>query len=140
MHKYQGGDGIAWLYRTSNRYQWHRIFGAFLVIVCLITWVMELYGLVGVCPYCQTQRTLLGILGILLIIDSITLHFLISIFLIILGIDVACAQIFLHIKTGSFPNGMYTLLAWGSAYLFLIVSLFIIARVIAKLSKKAQHE
>lgn len=45
-----------------------RAVAAFAIMVCLATWAFELYGFVYVCPYCRVQRSVIGILGIILLL------------------------------------------------------------------------
>jgi len=44
-----------------------RLLGAVAIAISILTWTMELTGLVYVCPYCRTQRTVIGLLGLLMI-------------------------------------------------------------------------
>lgn len=44
-------------------------FGAIAVFVA--TWGMDIFSLVDPCPYCRTQRTVIGLLGVLMIISSL---------------------------------------------------------------------
>lgn len=46
----------------------HRIaVGILALAVCAGTWAVDLAGLVYECPFCRTQRTVIGLLGLLLI-------------------------------------------------------------------------
>ncbi|KZN33660.1 hypothetical protein [Pseudoalteromonas luteoviolacea] len=45
-----------------------RIIASLAIIISITAWAVELAGVVYVCPYCRTQRTVIGILGILLIL------------------------------------------------------------------------
>ncbi|KID56195.1 hypothetical protein JF50_18140 [Pseudoalteromonas luteoviolacea] len=40
------------------------------IIISIAAWAVELAGVVYVCPYCRTQRTVIGLLGILLLLPS----------------------------------------------------------------------
>lgn len=42
-----------------------RWLGLIAIVISIVTWASELSGLVYVCPYCRTQRTVIGLLGIL---------------------------------------------------------------------------
>lgn len=44
-----------------------RLLGLIAVAISLLTWTAELTGLVYVCPYCRTQRTVIGLLGLLML-------------------------------------------------------------------------
>lgn len=37
------------------------------IVICAVTWGTELVGWVYVCPYCRAQRTVIGLLGLLLL-------------------------------------------------------------------------
>lgn len=40
----------------------------FSIFICIVTWGLELAGLVYACPYCQVQRTMIGLVGIILLL------------------------------------------------------------------------
>lgn len=44
-----------------------RLLGLIAIAISIATWAMELTGLVYVCPYCRTQRTVIGLLGLLML-------------------------------------------------------------------------
>lgn len=44
-----------------------RLLGLIAIAISIATWAMELSGLVYVCPYCRTQRTVIGLLGLLML-------------------------------------------------------------------------
>lgn len=44
-----------------------RLLGLIAIVISIATWAMELSGLVYVCPYCRTQRTVIGLLGLLML-------------------------------------------------------------------------
>lgn len=44
-----------------------RLLGLVAIAISVATWAMELSGLVYVCPYCRTQRTVIGLLGLLML-------------------------------------------------------------------------
>ena len=43
------------------------IAAALAVLICLLAWSVELSGLAYVCPYCRVQRTVIGVLGVLML-------------------------------------------------------------------------
>ncbi|WMC12345.1 disulfide bond formation protein B [Oceanimonas pelagia] len=47
-----------------------RFFGIVSIAIFLITWAIDLTGLTYPCPYCRTQRTIIGILGLILLMTS----------------------------------------------------------------------
>ncbi len=116
------------LYEGIHKYKLHLVFGLFLVVVSVVTWWMDYAGLVDPCIYCRTERTMLGVVGLVLLLDKTVLHFLVSIYATLFGAYVSLAQVFLHLRTGVFPNGEYTVLAIGSTYLFIAAGVIIISR------------
>ncbi len=44
-----------------------RLLGLIAMGISIVTWAMELSGLVYVCPFCQIQRTVIGLLGLLML-------------------------------------------------------------------------
>ena len=47
-----------------------RTIGFIAIVICLGAWALEWAGAVYICPYCRVQRTVIGILGLLLILPS----------------------------------------------------------------------
>lgn len=47
-----------------------RWLGLLAIMICAATWAVELLGLVYVCPFCRTQRTVIGLLGLLAMTPS----------------------------------------------------------------------
>ncbi len=47
-----------------------RIIGIIAIGISIIAWSLELSGIAYVCPYCRTQRTVIGLLGILLVMPN----------------------------------------------------------------------
>ncbi|MFC3095434.1 hypothetical protein DRW07_09035 [Alteromonas sediminis] len=41
------------------------------IVISIITWWMDISGLVYECPYCRTQRTVIGVLGMMLLLPFI---------------------------------------------------------------------
>lgn len=46
----------------------HRLIGVLAVLISLATWTMQWTGVVEPCPYCAVQRTVIGLLGLLLLV------------------------------------------------------------------------
>ncbi|WDE07061.1 hypothetical protein SG34_009300 [Thalassomonas viridans] len=83
------------------------ILGAIFVVVSLLAWSADWSGVVYVCPYCRLQRTVIGILGLLMMFRS--LHNAITVYIAsvigFMGAHVAAAQNFmgwLKINKGTF--------------------------------------
>lgn len=90
----------------------YRIHIAILAIaICIFAWITELAGWVYVCPYCRAQRTIIGLLGLMLLLNP--QHWLnrwISSALAVLGLVVAGMQHFNgwnRIMAGEFTWGVY---------------------------------
>jgi len=83
----------------------------FAIVVSVFTWGTELLGLVYVCPFCRVQRTVIGLLGLLLLANP--QHWLnrwVSSALAFFGLVVASMQHFNHwrsIMAGEFSWGQY---------------------------------
>jgi len=55
---------LHWLW--NNR----KIVGLVAIVICIVAWALELTDLVYVCPYCRAQRTIIGILGLSLMLPN----------------------------------------------------------------------
>jgi hypothetical protein len=77
-----------------------RWIGVFAIAVSVITWWIDLSGLVYECVYCRTQRTAIGVVGLLLILPDPGRWWLKwpTTAIAFLGASVAADQIFLVIK------------------------------------------
>lgn len=77
------------------------IIGFIAIVICIGTWVMDLTGAVYLCPYCRTQRTIIGILGLILILP-ISRHWIsryCSVVIGFFGANVAATQHFFRYKS-----------------------------------------
>lgn len=85
-----------------------RTLGVLALILAAVTWWVDLQGLVSACPYCRTERTMIGLLGVLMVFPHYR-YFTLFLALVfgLFGVDVAAAQVFMHIKNTSFTL-MYT--------------------------------
>lgn len=81
------------------------------IVICTLAWATELAELVYVCPFCRAQRTIIGLLGLLLLFNP--QHWFnrwISSSLAVLGLVVASMQHFkgwAKIMAGEFTWGDY---------------------------------
>lgn len=76
------------------------IIGIFSVIISVLAWIMDFYDFVYSCPYCQTERTVIGIIGLSMIFNSyknVYYYFTINLIALI-GIITAANQQFLGIS------------------------------------------
>lgn len=73
-----------------------RLLGVVAILISLATWTMDLTDLVYHCPYCRTQRSVIGLLGLLMLLPNPG-HWLARYFgtvLGVLGLVVAAEQHF----------------------------------------------
>ncbi|WP_077148193.1 hypothetical protein [Sphingopyxis sp. KK2] len=73
-----------------------RAVGVAAIVLALLTWTVDLTGLVYQCPYCRVQRTMIGVLGMLLMLPN-PAHWLVrylSAIFALFGLAVASAQHF----------------------------------------------
>lgn len=90
--------------------QRRRIVGTFALLVCALTWAVDLSGLVYECPFCRSQRTVIGLLGLLLLLPN-PAHWLVrylSAIFAVFGVSVASTQHFrgwARIMSGEFSWG-----------------------------------
>jgi hypothetical protein len=98
-----------------------RILGAVALAVCIVTWWMDLTGLVFECVYCRTQRTAIGIAGILLMFPNPRAWWVRypASAVCFLGASVAAAQLFLvirNVSSGKPLNVEVVILATGALF------------------------
>ena len=85
-----------------------RAFGVVAIVICVVTWWVDLQGWVSACPYCRTERTTIGLLGVVMVLPHVRyITIFMALIIGLLGIHVACAQVFMHIKAMSITL-MYT--------------------------------
>ena len=49
-----------------------KIVGLIAIVISIAAWSTDLLGIVYVCPYCRVQRSVIGLLGLLLITPAVT--------------------------------------------------------------------
>ncbi len=108
----------------------YRLFvGIAALVICILTWAVDLTGLVYICPYCRVQRTVIGLLGILLMLPN-PAHWIVrylSAVLAVFGLVVAATQHFRgwsRIMGGTFQWGEYW---YANAWMLSGFALFIIS-------------
>ncbi|PJE80882.1 hypothetical protein CI610_00130 [invertebrate metagenome] len=80
-----------------------RVLGIIALMICGITWWIDLSGIVSTCPFCRTERTVIGLLGVVMCFPHCRyLTILIACGFAAMGIHTASAQLLLHIKNLSF--------------------------------------
>ena len=93
--------------------------GILSLVICLSTWLLDLGGLVINCIYCRNERTIIGLLGILLLLPiySYITRYL-SFVLGFYGASVAAQHIMLIMKNSHFYSPQLPL---SIAALFIII-------------------
>lgn len=101
------------------------------IVICILAWATEFAELVYVCPFCRAQRTVIGLLGLLLLFNP--QHWLnrwISSVLAFFGLVVAAMQHFkgwAKIMSGDFTWGDYW---YANAWVLSGCAMFIITGLI----------
>lgn len=105
-----------------------RPLGFIAIFISAFTWGLDLANFVPPCPFCQAQRTMMGLLGILMVLPD---YRYLSQFLTVLfgafGIHVSCAQIFNNVASYAFTN-MFILLASAALCVLVGQILMLLAR------------
>ena len=101
-----------------------RLLGILAILVCLVTWWMDLAGLVHECPYCRVQRTAIGVAGMLMVLPNPRSWWVRcgGATVCVFGANVASAQLFLvfrNLMSGQTSNLLNLFLA-TSALLILV--------------------
>lgn len=96
-----------------------RLLGILAILICAVTWWIDLAGLVHECVYCRTQRTAIGIVGLFMVLPDPRRWWLRYPALCVgfLGAHVAAAQLFLVIRNlnaGEPSNPLNLILATGA--------------------------
>lgn len=105
--------------------------GAIAIVVAILTWGLELANYVPICPYCQVQRTIIGLLGILMFLPNIRyVTLLLAVVLGLFGTNVSSDQIFLLVREHSFINMIM--------FLALSASVIIAAQIIMLVTRNYQ--
>lgn len=98
-----------------------KIAGLLALLVCLITWAMDLNEMVTQCIYCRNERSIIGVLGVLLLLPvypCITRYFgLVAGFY---GASVSSQHIMLIMNHSHFDSPQ---LPFTAAALFIIIGL-----------------
>ncbi len=77
--------------------------GILSIVICLATWGVDYMGFVEPCVYCRTERTVIGLLGVLILLPVVPyISRYIAFVLGFFGAYVASQQVFLTILEQSF--------------------------------------
>ncbi|MBA2654721.1 MAG: hypothetical protein H0U71_06610 [Gammaproteobacteria bacterium] len=93
--------------------------GLISILISVTTWALDLTGLVEECIYCRSERTIIGILGIIILMPHVKFFKLyVGAVFGFLGANIASDQIFLNIKNNHFAL-MFVL---ASCALFILIA------------------
>lgn len=100
------------------------------ILICLATWAVDLAGVVYTCPYCRTQRTVIGLLGLLLLLPlGAVMHWTVrwlATVLAVFGAQVASRQHFGGWSKISAGDFMLAQRWWIDPFLLSGIALFLI--------------
>jgi hypothetical protein len=107
-----------------------RALGILAITVAAVTWWMDIAGLVHQCVYCRTQRTAIGVVGLLMVMPDPRAWWLRypAAAVCFLGASVAVDQIFLVIRNlsaGKESNPVNLVLATGALFVLIGQALLI---------------
>ena len=107
-----------------------RLIAVFAILLSVFTWAVDLAGLVYNCPFCRAQRTVIGLLGLLMLVRN-PRHWLVRWFaatFAAFGLVVGITQNFAHWRR--LNAGEYRLAEswWVDAFLLSGGAIFIISR------------
>jgi len=119
-----------------NFYLKHKFWlGVFALAACILAWGTEFTGIVYVCPYCRVQRTIIGMLGLVLM-TPLASHWIPRFLAIVVGFFgavVAATQHFLNWKkisggTFEFKSNLAVdpLILSGAALIFILFLMLIV--------------
>ena len=116
-----------WLYRNL------RLLGMAAILISLITWTIELAGLVYTCPYCQVQRSAIGLVGIAMVLPDPRLWWIRfgALAIAFMGAHVASAQLFLvyrNLTSGQPSNPVNMVLAAGALFILVGQALLLFSK------------
>lgn len=77
-----------------------RLLGVLAILVSVVTWWADLSGLVYECVYCRSQRTAIGLVGLIMLLPNPRQWFVrfVAVGICFFGADIAVDQMFLVIR------------------------------------------
>lgn len=55
------------LFELNTYIRYHKVIAVIAILISALAWASELSGAVYICPYCRVQRSIIGLLGLILI-------------------------------------------------------------------------
>lgn len=110
-----------------------RLLGVLAILVCLVTWGIDLAGWVYKCPYCRVQRSAIGVVGALMLLPDPRVWWIRygAVAVCFLGAHVASAQIFLvfrNLTSGQPSNPLNLILAIGALFILVGQAMILFTR------------
>lgn len=98
-----------------------RWLGLFAIFLCVSTWALDLAELVHPCVYCRTQRTAIGLVGVIMMLPDPRLWWAryLAVVLCFFGANISVAQLFLIVKSvnaGEPFGGLNLFMASGALF------------------------
>jgi len=98
--------------------------GVLSIVISLATWVIDFMGMVEPCIYCRTERSVIGLLGILILLPVIPyISRYVAFVLGFFGAYVASQQVFLTIMEQSFDFSF--VMAVAAVWIIIAQSMFV---------------
>ncbi|KZN52713.1 hypothetical protein [Pseudoalteromonas luteoviolacea] len=72
------------LFQLETYIKYSKFVALVAILISITAWTVELTGIVYVCPYCRAQRTVIGILGLLLILPTAS-HWISKYIVLVIG-------------------------------------------------------
>ena len=110
-----------------------RLLGVLAILVCVVTWIVDLAGWVHTCPYCRLQRSAIGAVGVLMLLPDPRIWWIRygAAAICFLGANVASAQLFLvfrNLTSGQPSNPLNLVLAAGALFTLVGQALLLFTR------------
>lgn len=102
------------------------------IAISALTWAVDLAGLVYKCPYCRVQRSMIGLLGLLLLLPDPrhwAVRYLAAVFAIF-GLVVACMQHFNHWKRINAGEFTFSSMWYADPFVLSGAAIFIITGLV----------
>jgi len=107
-----------------------RLLGALAIVLSIVTWAIDLAGLVHTCPYCQVQRSAIGIAGVFMMLPDPRIWWIriVTLAVCFMGAHVAAAQLFLVYRnlTSGRPSDPMNLILATAALFILVGQVFLV--------------
>ncbi|MGO1541324.1 MAG: hypothetical protein ACTHZI_11935 [Luteimonas sp.] len=109
-----------------------RLIAVLAILVSVLTWTVDLAGLVYNCPFCRAQRTMIGLLGLLMLLPD-PRHWLVRWLAAIFatfGLVVAVTQNFSHWRRINAGEFSFAEAWWVDPFLLSGAAIFIITGLV----------